>query len=118
MYSVDDHTSLVELSEWKATASLYSDQDITWALIGNKCDLPMEVPEDAIAAKCDEFKTNLTFMVSAKTGENVKEAFESIVDRVYNRSTACHKPAQTTTTTTTTTMVTKVVSTKAKRSPC
>eukprot|EP00731_Ephydatia_muelleri_P026598 Em0018g698a len=110
MYSVDDQASLVELSEWKATASLYSDQDITWALIGNKCDLFMEVPEDAIKAKCDEFKTNLSFMVSAKTGENVKETFEQIVDRIHNRSQTCHKPGSGPTAN-----VTKVVSTKAKR---
>lgn len=112
MYSIDDHTSLVELTEWKATAALYSDQDIIWAVIGNKTDLPREVPEDTVQGKCNDLKTDINLTISAKSGDNVKEAFEKIIARVHNRSrSTCPKPAKQTN-------VMKVVSTKPKRGLC
>ena len=93
MYAVDDHASLIDLSEWREIASLHTRQDITWALVGNKSDLFWDIPMDAVEQKRDEFNIrHLSYAISARTGENVDYTFAKIVDSVHNNNTVFHKP--------------------------
>ena len=51
--------------------------------MGNKCDMPQEISEESIQQFCkDRLKTELSFYVSAKSGEN---AFEAIVAAVHRK---------------------------------
>ena len=110
MYSVEDHASLVQITEWKSISSQYTEHDLTWALIGNKVDLAWDFPEDKVKEKCEELKLDFSFMVSAKTGSDVKKAFEEIIHRIHNTKTVCRKPVKQD--------FVKVVSTKPKKSAC
>ena len=68
--------------------------EITWALIGNKCDLIPEVNDESVRILSkDRLKTELSFFVSAKSGENVKDAFEAIVAAAHRKHLALRDSA-------------------------
>lgn len=53
-------------------------------LVGTKCDLKQQVPEEDIQKVCEEY--NMTYVkTSAKTGQGCEEIFESIMDRLSDR---------------------------------
>ena len=88
-YSVEDLYTLSNLYQWvdDAEGSVGKEaSEITWALIGNKCDMPQEISEESIQQFCkDQLNTELSFYVSAKSGENVVNAFEAIVAAVHRK---------------------------------
>ena len=59
-----------------------------WALLGNKCDLYDEVGEERVVAQCKQINTNLCYQCSAKTGENVMEAFQDIIAAIHKNKAA------------------------------
>ena len=84
MYSIEDRYTFENLQEWVESASEVVELDsFVFALVGNKSDLPLEVEHESIKARCDMLNTQLSFFTSAKTGENVVEAFERIVQHVH-----------------------------------
>ena len=84
MYSVEDRYTFENLQEWVESASDVVDLDcFEFALVGNKSDQPLEVEHESIRARCDMLNTQLSFFTSAKTGENVIEAFEKIIEHVH-----------------------------------
>ena len=89
MYSVDEMLSFQNLQEWienlQSSMIPWDPDNFVWAIVGNKCDLPLEIEHDTILSLCKNQKTNLNFFTSAKTGENVKEAFERIVEEVHRK---------------------------------
>lgn len=56
-----------------------------WAIVGNKADLQCEVEKDRIEAHCKRLHTNLSYSVSAKTGENITKAFDELIITIHNR---------------------------------
>lgn len=89
MYSVDEMLSFQNLQEWienlQSSMIPWDPDNFAWAIIGNKSDLPLEIEHDKILSLCKNQNTNLNFFTSAKTGENVKEAFEKIVEEVHRK---------------------------------
>ena len=86
MYSVEDQYTFENLQEWIENAQDSVDLDsFVWALVGNKCDLPLEIEHDSIKARCEQLGTTLSFFASAKTGENVVNAMEKIVAEVHKK---------------------------------
>ena len=84
MYSVEDSYTFENLQEWVESASEVVDLDtFVFALVGNKSDQPLEVQHESIKARCDMLNTQLSFFTSAKTGENVLQAFEKIISHVH-----------------------------------
>ena len=84
MYSVEERFSFEKLQdEIESAMQVIEPDNFVWAVIGNKCDLPREVSDESIDAICDQLGTELAFFTSAKTGENVTEAFEDIVRYVH-----------------------------------
>lgn len=91
MYSVEDRYTFENLQEWVESALEVVDMEtFVFALVGNKSDQPMEVEHESIKARCDTLGTQLSFFTSAKTGENVVEAFDEIVQHVH--SSKCGRP--------------------------
>ena len=89
MYSVEDNYSFERLQEEIENAARFIDiDDFVWALIGNKCDLPIEIEESRIDARCEQLNTDLKFFTSAKTGENVLAALETVVTYVHEQRTS------------------------------
>lgn len=88
MYSVEDQYTFENLQEWVENAQVSVDPDnFVWALVGNKCDQPLEIEHDLISAKCTTIGTKLNFFTSAKTGENVRAAFEEIIKAIHEFAT-------------------------------
>ena len=58
---------------------------LTWAIIGNKCDLKAEVMKDSVKLLCEELGTPLEFLTSAKDDLNVRESFDKIVRAIHTR---------------------------------
>ncbi len=86
MFSVEDRYTLDRLQEEVENASRFIDlENFVWALVGNKCDLPCEIDDDLITARCETLETNLLYFTSAKTGDNVTKAFEAVVRRVHEK---------------------------------
>ena len=87
VYSVESKYTFENLQEWVERAAEVVDLDIpgsfVFALVGNKSDLPMEVDHESIKARCEMLHTQLSFFTSAKTGDNVLNAFEKIIERVH-----------------------------------
>lgn len=98
MYSVEDKYTFENLQEWVDNASDVVEMDnFVFALVGNKCDLPLEVEHESIKARCESLHTQLSFFTSAKTGDNVLEAFEKILEhvhRVKGGKSSCKPPNQ------------------------
>ncbi len=86
MYSVEDRYTFENLQEWIENCRDSVDPDnFVWALIGNKCDLPMEVDQEGVKARCDQLLTSLNFYVSAKTGDNVTSSIEGVIRALYEQ---------------------------------
>ena len=88
VFDVNDTKSLDDLNkEWISKIQEYSNEDIKLLVIGNKKDLDYD--EQSIRQKAESL-TNIVDskleLVSAKTGENVKEAIESIVLQLLNQN--------------------------------
>ena len=85
MYSVEDRYTFENLQEWieNCRDSVDPDRAFVWALVGNKCDLPVEVDREAVKARGDSLLTSLNFYTSAKTGENVTSSLEAIIRELY-----------------------------------
>lgn len=98
MYSVEDKYTFENLQEWVDNASDVVEMDnFVFALVGNKCDLPLEVEHESIKARCESLHTQLSFFTSAKTGDNVLEAFEKILEHVHKvkgGKSSCKAPHQ------------------------
>lgn len=89
MYSVEDSYSFERLQEEIENAARFLDiDDLVWALVGNKCDLPIEIEESRIEARCEQLHTDLKFFTSAKTGENVLTTLESVITYVHEQKTS------------------------------
>lgn len=95
-YSVEDPYSFSSLQQWTdhtETCVCKHASQLTWALIGNKCDLLQDIDDNIIEAFCKErLKSELSFKVSAKSGENVKSAFEAIVTAVHRKKQMQNTP--------------------------
>jgi len=87
MYSVEDRFTFENLQEWIENAhdSIDDPENFVWALVGNKCDLPLEIEHDTILSRQEQLQTELSFFTSAKTGDNVTEAFERIIEAIHTR---------------------------------
>ena len=86
---MEDSYTFESLQEWIDDADRYiNSEETVWALIGNKCDLYNEVEEYRVAAQCKRMSTDLCYQCSAKTGENVMEAFQDIIASIHKNQAA------------------------------
>lgn len=96
MYSVDEMLSFQNLQEWienlHSSMIPWDSDNFVWAVVGNKCDLPLEIEHETILSLCKQLNTNLNFFTSAKKGENVKESFEKIVEELHRKLSSSRVP--------------------------
>jgi len=84
VYDITHPQSLLKIPGWIASIKKSVKKHIPMLLLGNKIDLPREVDREEAEAlaerlKCDYLET------SAKTGENVGQAFENIAKAALER---------------------------------
>jgi len=86
VYDITDRNSFNNLRHWLQQVDLHAASNVTKMMIGNKVDL-----KDSRTVECDEAKEfadsmNIPFVeTSAKTAENVNEAFETVTRQIKNR---------------------------------
>jgi len=81
---VEDTYTFESLQEWIDDADRYINSDaFVWAFLGNKCDLYDEVGKDRVVTQCKQLNTDLCYKCSAKTGENVMEAFQDVIAAIH-----------------------------------
>ena len=87
MYCGEDIYTFESLQQYIEEASLHVDMNtFVWALVGNKADLDFpEVEKERIEAHCNRLQTNLSYSVSAKTGENISEAFDNLIVAIHDK---------------------------------
>jgi small GTP-binding protein len=84
-YDLTDRGTFDHLSFWLNEIQDHAEEDTIVMLVGNKCDLVKENPDErqVTTKEAEEFAKSCGTMyseTSAKTGENVKEAFESLLE--------------------------------------
>ena len=94
VYCAEDIYTFESLQQYIEEASFYIDMNtFTWAIVGNKADLQCdEVEKNRIEAHCENLQTTLSYSVSAKTGENITEAFDELIIAIHKKRYSCpHK---------------------------
>ncbi len=90
--SLDSEHTLTRLSKWHAEAQYYIDNsdDIVYAVVGTKCDLP-EVEKEVTTELLHNFARHLNidlanvFEVSALSGEGVEEMMTALCGAVVEQ---------------------------------
>jgi small GTP-binding protein len=81
VFDLSDRDSLRSAQEWFAEAKENHPTGVVWFLVGNKCDLPIEV--DVEAARVFAEEQGLSYVeTSAKTGQNVSELFVEVAKNI------------------------------------
>ena len=97
VYDIANAKSFESLSDrWMAQLNDHaSSDDLAKLLVGNKSDLEAsrEVDKDKAEAFCQEYGMEL-LETSAKSGQNVLQAFEKLIGIVHDRALAANKAKQ------------------------
>lgn len=94
MFSVDDNYSFERLQDDIDNTLRFVDPDnYVWAVMGNKYDLPMEVDPQRVEDRCAYLETELSFYISAKTGENVMPALDKVIKHVHQKRKERRNPS-------------------------
>ena len=84
-YSVDNKDSYNHLQNWLDSIREHNDPDTPVIIIGNKADLKWEVNKEDAQNYAKRHDLDI-FFTSAKTGENINEAFTSIANLVLRKT--------------------------------
>lgn len=89
VYDITKEPTFANIKNWLENLRQHAEQDICIMLVGNKLDLVTsdlerrEVPREAAESFARE--ENLFFMeTSAQTNNNVRDAFEALLNEIYN----------------------------------
>jgi Ras-related protein Rab-7A len=92
VYDVSDPASFAKLESWRdeflRAADVRDARDFPFVVLGNKSDLDASkhaVTQEQVKAWCDAKGGIPHFLVSAKTGENVDDAFLNVVKKAAAR---------------------------------
>ena len=80
-----------ELNDWISDLRDFAGKNIPFILIGNKADLIEDINEEFDKISAEDLakrENSLFFSTSAKTGENVEEAFLNLTQRMLKNVTA------------------------------
>lgn len=84
VYDVTDRDSFINVKKWIANIEQFADLHIAKILIGNKSDLQERVVSKEEGQKlANEYKIQF-FETSAKTGDNVDKAFDTLANLAFD----------------------------------
>ena len=84
VFDVTSPASFQALGYWMDLVQENAQKDPVIVVVGNKCDLMREVPDNAIEQWCASHGC-VYFITSAMTGENVTEAVQHLISEVVKR---------------------------------
>ena len=83
VYDINDKESVANVKQWKADLFEFAG-DVPFILIGNKNDLDRQVPEEIGSKIAKELGALAFFETSAKTGNEVENAFQQLAIKTYD----------------------------------
>ena len=94
VYAVDDKVSCYDMQDWMDNARTYIDDisNVTWAVWGNKSDssyheVQAKEAKSSLRNNYSDLVDAMSFqIVSAKTGKEVKVAFEELIAATHRRA--------------------------------
>lgn len=94
VYAVDDKVSCYDMQDWMDNAKTYIDDvsNVTWSMWGNKSDssyheVQIKEAKSSLRNNYSELVDAMSFqLVSAKTGKDVKDAFEELIAATHKRT--------------------------------
>ena len=92
-FSVTEPKSFENVLNWLNIATKGNEKDPIVLLLGNKVDLVTEVDQSAYQEFAEKHNM-IFFLTSAKTGENVVEAIQELVDRLVQKNKSMVKPVR------------------------
>ncbi|MCQ2819840.1 MAG: GTP-binding protein [archaeon] len=87
VYDISREETFKNVDKWFSELRNNSDENVFVIIIGNKCDMEdqRQVPKESGESKAQELKT--AFMeTSALQAVNIEEAFEKMVDEIYQKA--------------------------------
>ncbi|XP_011402696.1 PREDICTED: ras-related protein Rab-13-like [Amphimedon queenslandica] len=96
VYDITSMRSFEMLSKWMGYVETHATADVSMMILGSKCDLDYlrEVQPEEGQRYAENFGIQNFYEVSAKTGHNVQEAFESFFREVHQKSQEEQKQKQ------------------------
>ncbi|KYR01237.1 Rab GTPase [Tieghemostelium lacteum] len=94
VYDITRRESFENLASWLSDCRKFSSSDVVIALVGNKCDL--EANRQVSIQEAQDFSKEhglIFFETSAKTGQNVDDAFEKATQQVWKRLQTMNDPS-------------------------
>ncbi len=79
VFDMSDNDSMLHLNNWVTRVRSYTSKDFPILIVGTKMDLSERKPNK----KEDEEDSNMIFLCSAKTGENIDDVFQALAERIY-----------------------------------
>jgi GTPase SAR1 family protein len=86
VYDVTDQESFNNVKQWLQEIDRYASENVNKLLVGNKCDLTTKKVVDYTTAKEYADTLKIPFLeTSAKTANNVEQAFMTMAAEIKNR---------------------------------
>ena len=93
MHAVNDQGSLEHLyDEADDARKLIETESCMLVVVGNKADLPPEIEEASVKVLSKVLRAKFYFYTSAKTGQNIMESMNFIVQNLHRSQTSSAKP--------------------------
>lgn len=87
VFSVENQHSLDALSDcWVTEFVTYQRiTDAAWVVVGNKNDRPLDFDQSSLDQLCSRLPDCVSIYTSAKTGNNIDEAFHLAIRKAYKK---------------------------------
>lgn len=87
VFSVDNQHSLDALQDCWVTEFVTFQRitDAAWVVVGNKNDRPLEIDKAILEQLCTRLPDCVSIYTSAKTGNNIDEAFHLAIRKAYKK---------------------------------
>ena len=85
VFDLTNKESFKNIENWINEVTVFTGSDVIFICLGNKCDLKKEISKGAIEDFKKKTKLEI-FIVSAKTGEGVEDAFTHIIELLIKKN--------------------------------
>ena len=87
VYDITNQSSFESVDKWMSEVSASADKNITFIIIGNKCDLNDNRKVTTEQGEDKAMINEAAFMeTSALSGENIEKAFELMINEIYKKN--------------------------------
>jgi len=85
VFSLTDPKSLRSVDKWREYLQQHAGNDVALVLVGNKADAPDRKVNTEEVARYSAKEGIPYFEVSAKTGQNINESFQTLIEMIHDK---------------------------------